>query len=72
MACSSVNAVFMVTSRAHPQARPAVAASDWMDFTEGWHVEYAQREVHGPLAEAVRELWFLRGRGRRDSSASSR
>jgi AraC-like DNA-binding protein len=25
-------------------------------------VEYAQREVHGPLAAAVRELWFLRGR----------
>jgi AraC-like DNA-binding protein len=24
-------------------------------------VEYAQREVHGPLAAAVRELWFLRG-----------
>ncbi len=24
-------------------------------------MEYARREVHGPLAEAVRELWFLRG-----------
>jgi AraC-like DNA-binding protein len=32
-----------------------------MDFTRGGTVEYARREVHGALAEAVRELWFLRG-----------
>jgi AraC-like DNA-binding protein len=32
-----------------------------MDFTRGGPVEYERREVHGALAEAVRELWFVRG-----------
>jgi AraC-like DNA-binding protein len=32
-----------------------------MEFTRGGPVEYERREVHGALAEAVRELWFLRG-----------